>query len=713
MGLRFADRLSTARLQHFVGRSKELQLFQSLISTPALPFCVLHIYGPGGIGKTLLMFQFAAQCRQQDLPVWYVDGQTIEPQPEAFLHALQEAMRLSPTDNPLQILASAERRHVLLIDAYDHMSLLDRWIREHFLPQLTEHVLVILAGRQPLDTAWYADPGWQRLLSSLRLGSLSLQEEYSYLRNYALAHEQQQRILSFTYGYPLALSLISSWAARQPHTIFQPEMVPDIIKALFDRVGLSLRDTQHQLLLEICALARRTTEPLLTEFFADTEVRDLFNWLRHHSFIEVDIEGLAPHDLVREVVTAEMRWRNRRHYAELRQRLRSFYTLHLQQSRGSERQRYLNDYIFLHQMHPIARSFYPGHRGAAQHIEPASEADWPILISAIEQHEGPEAAQIAAHWFARQPGQVLVVRAAAEDNASVATKPIGFLAVIELQLATADDLAMDPATQTIWRYIQQHAPLHAHERALFFRFWMSCEHYQHHAPVHEALWSLMLHTYLATPNLAFSAFPCADPEFWAPLCAYTNMDRIPDADFAIDGHSYGIYGHDWRVIPHDIWLDWLIEQELSSPEPQTLPLSITPLISLGWEAFLRAVRHGLHTILQPAGLISNPLLRSRMVINRTGNRASPIERVPVLQALIQEACAILRESPREARAYRAIQRTYLQPVDSQEQAAEMLGLPFGTFRRHLKIGVVRVAEILWQWETQGKPAERELSVALS
>jgi predicted DNA-binding protein (UPF0251 family) len=47
----------------------------------------------------------------------------------------------------------------------------------------------------------------------------------------------------------------------------------------------------------------------------------------------------------------------------------------------------------------------------------------------------------------------------------------------------------------------------------------------------------------------------------------------------------------------------------------------------------------------------------------------------------------------------------LHPVPTQEQAAELLDLPFSTFRRHLKHGVTRVAEILWQWELEGLSVE--------
>ncbi|NJO85083.1 MAG: hypothetical protein HC828_21625 [Blastochloris sp.] len=69
--------------------------------------------------------------------------------------------------------------------------------------------------------------------------------------------------------------------------------------------------------------------------------------------------------------------------------------------------------------------------------------------------------------------------------------------------------------------------------------------------------------------------------------------------------------------------------------------------------------------------------------------------------MLREACESLRLSPRDAKAYRALSYAYLHPDMTQEQASEALGLPFSTFRRHLRFGVERVCEQLWQWEIHG------------
>ena len=85
-------------------------------------------------------------------------------------------------------------------------------------------------------------------------------------------------------------------------------------------------------------------------------------------------------------------------------------------------------------------------------------------------------------------------------------------------------------------------------------------------------------------------------------------------------------------------------------------------------------------------------------MEKSGAGASESERITLLRTLIRAAADSLQDSPREAKFYRPLYYTYLQPAPTQEQAAELLDLPFSSFRRHLKSGVTRVTEILWAQE---------------
>lgn len=65
----------------------------------------------------------------------------------------------------------------------------------------------------------------------------------------------------------------------------------------------------------------------------------------------------------------------------------------------------------------------------------------------------------------------------------------------------------------------------------------------------------------------------------------------------------------------------------------------------------------------------------------------------------------LQDSPRDAKGFRALHQTYLAPAPSQEVAAQVLGLPSSTYRRHLSAGLRAITDILWEQELHAKRKE--------
>jgi hypothetical protein len=52
------------------------------------------------------------------------------------------------------MLAAQPQHQVILIDTYEKLAPLGTCLREQFLPQLSEQVLVVIAGRHPPPMAW-------------------------------------------------------------------------------------------------------------------------------------------------------------------------------------------------------------------------------------------------------------------------------------------------------------------------------------------------------------------------------------------------------------------------------------------------------------------------------------------------------------------------------------------------------------------------------
>jgi hypothetical protein len=76
------------------------------------------------------------------------------------------------------------------------------------------------------------------------------------------------------------------------------------------------------------------------------DVHELFGWLRSLAFIDSGPLGLFPHDVAREALVADLRWRNPDWYTELHHRARNYYASRLKQTHGQEQQRVLFDYVF-------------------------------------------------------------------------------------------------------------------------------------------------------------------------------------------------------------------------------------------------------------------------------------------------------------------------------------------------------------------------------
>jgi hypothetical protein len=691
MSSRLVDRLRAARHRQFVGRAGEQALFQSALTAAESPFYVLHIFGPGGVGKTSLLRELTRICDHAQTPAFYIDARTVEPSPESLIAALRGVMGLSPPDSPLDVLGSQLKRPVLLIDTYEALVPLDGWLREVFLPQLPGDTLVVLAGRNPPTPAWRTDPGWQALLHPLPLRNLSPEESRAYLTQRAIPQTEHDNVLTFTHGHPLALSLVADVFDQRPDLHFQPEAAPDVLKTLLEHFLQQVPGPAHRATLEACALVHLITETLLSEMLTLPDVHGLFEWLRGLSFIESGPLGLSPHDLAREVLVADVRWRNPDWYAELHRRARTYYSTRLQQTHGVEQQRILFDYIFLHRDNPVVRPFFEWQASGGAVPEAMCESDKPALLAMVARHEGDDSARFATHWLERQPRGVLVFRDAERQ-------PAGFMALVALHQATPEDRNADPAAQAAWDYLQHHAPLRPGEGATLFRFWMARDTYQAVSATQSLIFVNAVRHYLTTPGLAFTFLPCAEPDFWAPMFAYGDLMRLPEADFKVGGRRYGMYGHDWRAVPPMAWLALLAEREVAA-EPQAVLLPpAEPLAVLSESAFAEAVRDALRDFVRPDALHDNPLLRSRLVMEQVAANAGEAERAAALQTLIKDAAEALQSSPRETKFYRALYHTYLQPAPTQEQAAELLDLPFSTFRRHLTAGIARVTEMLWQRE---------------
>jgi hypothetical protein len=686
-----ASRLLAARRRRFVGRTDERELFRGLLTDADPAFALVHVHGPGGIGKTTLLGEFASIATEVGATPVVLDARNLDPSPAGFVVALRLTLGLSESASVYEALSTFERP-VLMIDTYETLLPLDGWLRESFLPQCPEATLVVIAGRNPPSGGWRSDPGWRDLVRVVALRNLRPDESRDYLLRRGIPEKQLEAVLGFTHGHPLALSLVADMMNQSANVPFNPQASPDVVGALLERFVQQVPSLKHREALETCVLVRVTTEANLRVGLGLDDANEYFDWLRGLSFVETGPLGLFPHDLARDALDADLRWRNPDWYGELHRRVRGYYTKKLTETRGLEQQRMLFDDVYLHRHNPMVKPFVEWGSYGTVFGESYRSQDQEAILEMVERHEGKESARWARFWLERQPQSVLIYR-------GLEGEPIGFLMALHLQQADPADLQADPATRAAWGYASRFGPPRPGEEVLMFRFWMDHQHYQAVSPTQVVIFLNMVQNYFAFPKLSWSFLPCADPEFWLPNLTYTDILRSPEGDYQIADTSFAMFTHDWRKRGVQAWLDLLGERELALDlKPEQMLAERPALVVLSQPEFEQAVRDALRDYTRPTALQSNPLLRSRLATEKTGGEATPA----TLQAIVKEAAEELRANSKDEKLYRALLRTYLDPAPTQEIAADLLDLPFSTYRRHLTSGVERVAEYLWQRELYGE-----------
>ncbi|MCL4858594.1 MAG: ATP-binding protein [Caldilineaceae bacterium] len=691
MTSRLGRRLTVARQNRFVGRYAELELFRTALNRDLPDFAVLHLYGPGGVGKTTLLREFVRLAEAAGRPHLFLDGRNLDASPAGFMAALASALGLPPDRSPFDAIGAAPDL-VLFIDTYELTAPLDAWLRDLFLPQLPERALVVLAGRQPPPAAWRADDGWGALTRIVSLRNLRPDESEAYLLAQGIPPDEAVRVLGVTYGHPLALSLAADlFGQRGAPGGFDLKRDPDIVRVLLERFVADVPDPIFRQALEVCAHALTTDEGLLAHCLGEEHGYTAFQWLRNLSFIEQGPFGLFPHDLAREVLEADLRWRNVQRFRELHFQVRTQIIRRVIESSGPAQQYAIFALLFLHRNNPFMRPFYEWQSFGQLYIDEARPADMPQIEQMILRHQGKASLAVTRFWQTRPQSSFYVFRAAGNAIA-------GFCHVVDISHMAQAEQAADPALQAAARHLQAAAPRRPGDTVLFFRNWMDPDHYQRSPSIFNMAAMLTLRLFFNTPTLAYSLIAQAEREIYESMFDYLRMPLAPSAGFSIDGQEFGVFVHDWRMEPVLEWLNIMGERELLDEivALETLPHVSQPVV-LSEPEFAEAVRQALRDVRRLDLLTHSPLLRSRCLRDRADEEPAPA----LLQTLLHEGAAILKASPKTQKLYRVLWHTYFEPAPTQEAAAELLDLPFSTYRYQLGKAVEQLIGWLWRQEVYG------------
>jgi hypothetical protein len=298
-----AARLDRREQAVFVGRAAELRLVDSLL-TDDPPASVLLVHGPGGIGKSVLLREIRRRGAEAGWTPLTVDARDLPPVPDAIERALAGAWE---TERPL-----------VLLDTYERMSALGRYLRGTLLPSLPERAIVVVAGRGAPESGWF-EGGWETVTRELALSPLSPLESRALLSRQGLGGDRRAAAIArWAGGLPLALRLAAAAAAESP--AWTPDAAPPAtllahLRRVPDAHG------EYADVFAVACIARLVTRELLADVLPEVDAAAALRWLAGCAFADARPGGVTLHALVRRALRHRLRAEEPERERELRTRI--------------------------------------------------------------------------------------------------------------------------------------------------------------------------------------------------------------------------------------------------------------------------------------------------------------------------------------------------------------------------------------------------------
>lgn len=670
----FAKSLQLARERGFVGRIAELAAFAD--SLDGVSETRVHfVHGAGGIGKTTLLEAMTRQALLRGRQCFHLDGREILCSASAVLAGLAERPGQGGS-------GTSDAAEVLFIDGYELLEPLDRWFREDLFPSRPAGSVIAIASRNAPPPQWRIDSGWRGLVQVHELGPLDPADSLELLARLKVAPEARGVLARLAQGYPLVLAMLSDTKQSGALPVRLSD-VPDLVSRLCRIIIDDIPDDEHRTALATCAHATWMTEDLLRRTVGP-RVAGVWEWLQARPYVSSGTTGLFLHDVVRELFEAEFLQRSPDDYCALHRTIRGYFLEKLVDATQPDTDRAAAELLLLHRKGPLSEQTAALRGAGLPRIERARRQDHERILEIIEQGEGIEAAELARQWIETQPDGLYRVRS--DEGVE------GFSLQVYLPETTGIG-ERDPVTRAIVGVVAEHGALRPGERINVNRFAGATGAYQRD-PLQLLVNGVSCILEWSSQPAAWTFIVTFDPEYYGPYFEYLGFS--PLVSVHLGGRDWAGYGWDRRRFPPPDFFELMARRELSG-ETGPPPADLLRPAPLGQREFNDAVRAALSDYRRPDRLATSPLLQTRLV--------DPTADQPV-EALRQTLLAAIRLAATDRRGResgRVLERTYVKGAPSQEAAAELLGLPFGTYRRHLAQALERVCDALWSMEIGVRP----------
>jgi len=341
-----SEALSVERARLFVGREDELDCMRDWIAGEGVPTEVLFLSGMGGMGKSALMLRFLDMAQTEGIFAIWLDGRISADTPAGFMESLNAFLihkplaNASPNGSYRDLAAELNRRKTLLcIDNYESIHRIEGWLKEAFLPGLSStDLLVVLASRQDLSSAWQNDLAWQSRIRHIRLGPLSRKESQRFLQLRGVeAESDRERLIGDSQGLPLAMALFAEhWGSPASETAAIALPVSLRVSAEMLREAVSPELTEALDLL--CVLPHASPKQLERLLASPLNGENLQKLVRL-SFVRPTAGGLALHDVARGFLVEDFKHRAPDRYETLRRQVIGELAKELREAAGQEKKR--------------------------------------------------------------------------------------------------------------------------------------------------------------------------------------------------------------------------------------------------------------------------------------------------------------------------------------------------------------------------------------
>jgi hypothetical protein len=160
------------------------------------------------------------------------------------------------------------------------------------------------------------------------------------------------------------------------------------------------------------------------------------------SFVEETQGGLRPHDVARDVLEADLRWRDPEAYADIHRRLRAYLVDNIRSQTGNpeNQQQAAAELLYLARGYPLLGPYWDWDALGEGLRQPVGPEQAELVVALTRAAQGEQQAELAAHWLRVQPEAFRLFRT--PDGEAV-----GYAACLALHRARPEDIEPIPVQQ--------------------------------------------------------------------------------------------------------------------------------------------------------------------------------------------------------------------------------------------------------------------------